>query len=77
MMAGIRGVKNPMPPTPEKGPSGVFNQKGSGGPFAYKEVLSASRGGDRKGPSSGRNSGTAPGSSHTTHAGLKRGTSNR
>lgn len=76
-MAGIRGVKNPMPSKGEKGPSGVFNQKKSGGPFMHKNVHSTALGGQRKGPTSGRNSGTSAGASHMTNGGLKRGTSNR
>lgn len=73
-MAGIRGTKNPFPPKAENGPSGVFNQKGSGGPFSHSDVLAGSRASDRKGPSSGRNSGTAAGTSHYQNGGLKRGT---
>tara|TARA_R110002095_G_scaffold110116_1_gene96370 strand:+ start:5881 stop:6108 length:228 start_codon:yes stop_codon:yes gene_type:complete len=73
-MAGIRGIKNPMPATPKAGPSGVFKQSGSGPSFENTDVLSASMKSDRKGPTSGRNSGTAAGKSHYTNGGLKRGT---
>jgi len=73
-MAGIRGAKNPFPTKGSSGPSGVFNQQGTGGPFSHKDVLTSSRGGDRKSPTSGRNSGTSAGASHYVNGGLKRGT---
>jgi hypothetical protein len=73
-MAGIRGAKNPFPTKGAAGPSGVFNQKGTGGPFMNKDVLLSARSGDRKGPPSGRNSGTSAGTSHYVNGGLKRGT---
>jgi hypothetical protein len=73
-MAGIRGIKNPMPATPEAGPSGVFKQSGSSGANMHGDVMSAAMKSDRKGPSGGRNSGTSSGASHYTNGGLKRGT---
>jgi len=73
-MAGIRGAKNPFPAKAEKGPSGVFGQKGSGGPFMHGDVKSGAMASDRTGPPSGRNSGTSAGKSHYVNSGLKRGT---
>jgi hypothetical protein len=73
-MAGIRGIKNPMPSKPASGPSGVFNQSGSGPSFQHGDVMAAAMKSDRKGPKSGRNSGTSAGKSHYVNGGLKRGT---
>jgi hypothetical protein len=76
-MAGIRGAKNPVPTKPASGPTGVFKQSGSAGPFVDRDVLTAARGGERKGPPASRNSGTTAGPSHKVNDGLKRGTSDR
>jgi len=73
-MAGIRGAMNPFPSAAAKGPSGVFKQQGSGAAYQNKDVLTASMQSSRKGPSSGRNSGTSAGSSHYNNGGLQRGT---
>lgn len=74
-MAGIRGAKNPMPTKPpvSKGPfkAGDANFSGASGTLGY------ALGGNRKGPPSGRNSGTSRGNSHYINNGLKKGTSNR
>jgi hypothetical protein len=71
-MAGIRGAKNPFPTKPpvSKGPfkAGPKTFEGATGTLGY------ARGGDRKGPPSGRNSGTSKGKSHYVNQGLKRGT---
>lgn len=76
-MAGIRGAKNPYPPKAKAGPSGVFKQTSGHSPSVNTAALGAAMKAERKGPPSGRNSGTSPGASHMTNAGLKRGTSNR
>ena len=73
-MAGIRGAKNPFPSTPKQGPSGVFNQQGSAGPFKHADVKAHAHSSDRKGPPSSRNSGTKAGKSHYQNGGLKDGT---
>lgn len=73
-MAGIRGIKNPMPTQPAASPSGVFKQTAAGGAKPHGDVKAAAMASDRKGPSAGRNSGTAAGASHYTNGGLKRGT---
>jgi hypothetical protein len=73
-MAGIRGVKNPMP-VKTKTATGVFATHGGGPTFSNQSVLSAALKSDRKGPSS--RGGTKPGPSHVKNAGLVNGTSNR
>lgn len=71
-MAGIRGAKNPMPSKPpvSKGPFKAGPKTFTGDTAA----LNYARSGDRKGPPSGRNSGTSAGKSHYVNQGLKRGT---